>query len=438
MVYDGVYGADRRHERDRIQWSDTFKQKFDVIANGTGEGLIEGVYFGAAYDKPPLFEFSATRKGVAEFDEFRQGVWAHPNQLVSQPQQYPNTVASNIHAGWFTDGGFEVQGQWDSTIPDYSTSRSDYGEWQVIRDTIYGSNPSNYPADNGYELQGGNSWVQEPKNPRWTVTNERPHPDTPIGPKSRYSAKYTFASDSDVSPRLVPFCGPATYGLWNIPVSDTVQHYGIVSHLFPINYATSPDSPQGFGSWYGGGGWSYSWFPNPTISSFEYEAFVYSDEPFTFEAETWVSDQDPPFYSDNYEGVPEGFDEDVWGYGPYIVEAHVLESFDIEPGKWNKLRWKVAVPTRLLPGFPIPRWSNGAIPWQTNATRWATLNFRAKNGVAGQDVFFDDLEGWYRYEPWDDPFITVGVARWIRDEAGAYVGADLWVKVSTSIVGDCE
>ena len=430
-----------KKERDREQWSDTFKRKFDLIVNGRGEGLIEGVYFGAAYDTPPLFEFSASRsQNLDVLPEIRQGVWNHPKKIVSEPQEFPSSAPAPLKSGWIMDGGFEVQGPWDSAIPtiDVWAYLNDFeNHYMPIWYNIYtnqGSLPSNYPGDLGsYDLSGANSWLQEPKKRHWTVTNEKAHPDTPRGPKGKYSAKYTFESSSDIAPWLAPFPGAGNVGPFGFfqPASNATGHLAVQSHVFPRNYARAPD-------WYGGGGLHYSWHQNPVVRACEYEAYVFSDQPCTFEVAVYVTDSLSPNLTDDI-NAPEGSRTDVYEFTHWVLLTQVVKEFEIEPNKWNKLTWSLDVPLTQFPAIPNPSWPNGE-PFPTAyGMDTATVNLRAKNGQAGQFVFLDDLDMWYRYELWDDPFITVGVAKWIRDDAGAYVGADVWVKVSNSVPtgGEC-
>lgn len=447
MTYEAIYGAERRHERDRIQWSDTFKRKFDTIVNGSGEGLIEGLYFGAAYAVPPFFEFSAVREDATSVLESpRSVVYMHPQHKVGKTY---GKVSTDRVSAWFQDGGFEVQGTFDPVIPDYGKN----SDWiQYDHQKIYEEQSYAFPLWPGINYL--NNWVQEPRRYRWSASNEKSH-ESEMGPRSQYSAKYTFGEQDDVSPWLIPVPGWSGYVYWDAyGLDDNTQDYALTSHLTPINkvgwpydpgYANSPYYPEGGAQWIS--------TVNPTVTAEDYEAFVYSDQSCTFEV--WITSRNQdyvnkypdgsPFPSDAVMGILEDYGQTTgW---PYYEELSFRQDFAVKGGQWNKFNWSMAIPSRLMPGFPLAKRADGAEyrrifnPSQYDGKTYpveldfllTTVRFRVKDGQVGQNVYLDDVLMWHHYEPFENPFITVGVAKWIRDGAGAYVGADLWVKVSTNV-----
>lgn len=137
-----------RQEADRAQWADLANTEFKFDVNGVGEKVVGPIYFGRAYEKPPLFSYSsvsAVGEGDiirgCEFPSERSHPWRgyatnytrdNPPKLERKPEQeivWKSYMWSdylvNPHQDDLTWGGyshdpqFETQMQWngDGYIP---------------------------------------------------------------------------------------------------------------------------------------------------------------------------------------------------------------------------------------------------------------------------------------------------------------------------------
>ena len=68
---------------------------------------------------------------------------------------------------------------------------------------------------------------------------------------------------------------------------------------------------------------------------------------------------------------------------------------------------------------------------------WWTLRFRVK-GVPGTRVHLDNIYMDVEQRNSEIPILTIGVDEWIRDEAGVYIGAKLWIKSGTPSGNTCK
>lgn len=402
MVYQHLRKADKRHERDRIQWSDTYKRIFEVIARGRGEALIEGLNFGAAYDTPPFFEFAVVREGEPTLDIKAVG-FTHPGgNLVRAPGGHTGQIDN-----WFYDGSFEHHGMWDSQIVQWDQYRDDDYQKIYVEQSVL---PAYVDKDPWGYARYANCWVQQPTHNLWAVTSEKAHaPD--MGLRGKYSAKFTFQTDNEISGWLIPILSIG----WPIqsyaPNNGRDQHYYAISHFVQQNHSIGYGKP--LPPFYPEGGFNTPGLVNPLVDGMNYEAWVWSDQDCTME--TWVN-----FWHD-YE-----FNEEL---GLWVKnEQEDRRDWPVKGGQWNKVEFTVLTPGRLMPGLPDPKEEDGS-PAPDLDHYYATTRFRMKDGVPGQQVFFDDALAWAHFTFNDNPFVTVGVSKWIVDAAGAYIGADLWVKV---------
>ena len=60
---------------------------------------------------------------------------------------------------------------------------------------------------------------------------------------------------------------------------------------------------------------------------------------------------------------------------------------------------------------------------------YEVFRFRINNGKPGQVARLDNVYVWPDIKNVYVPMVTVGVAEWVQDEQGAYIGAKLWIKV---------
>ncbi len=601
--------AEGKKERDRIQWSDLFAKSFDMLAKGTGEALVEGVYFGAAYDAPPLLEFSAVRKEGTGAPTVKAIGWGHPKVKIQKTQ------GGNIGQidGFLADGSFETQGMFDSEIVTWDHPLHDeFPSYQKIFEDV------TFVADDPRTFVGGaNQWVQQPNHNRWSISSEKAHRHA-MGPKGKYSAKFTFGGpsvptgnllafanagvedgfaplvslytsydastlnekvwyqgwsrigdggtitigsggagegtrfartthssgnlndfakwlylidletavgsgaemdfsiqvngdyangeftieqydagfsqlnnitvarpglsksygdwttlpnvdlgldantryllirlivvvtngesadfddlqlsvsapsgvggeSSEVSGWLVPIDTLSHVSPWNIPPAAVVSrliHYYLVSYWVGVNYSRGyPAAPALF---YPEGGFNTPGLVDPLCKDIAHELWVYSDQDCTLES--WVT-----FWYDGETNVPTRHDIPEFP-ATHTIDYDRQDDFDVKGGEWNKIEFVSVTPSNLMPGMPFPVHQPGDRPANTyEEGHFGTMRLRVKNGRVGQKVYIDDVDVWPVLHPASDPFITVGVARWIVDDGGAYVGADVWIKVSDTI-----
>jgi hypothetical protein len=111
---------------------------------------------------------------------------------------------------------------------------------------------------------------------------------------------------------------------------------------------------------------------------------------------------------------------DDYGYRE-IAEVHTSQS---SSGGWNRIG--VELPYQGFRGWP------NAYPCLDAAGEpdeyYWTFRYRAK-GTPGTVVNFDNIYLDRQLRGADVPILTVGVDEWIKDEAGVYIGARLWIKM---------
>jgi hypothetical protein len=392
--------AEKRHERDRIQWSDVYKRALNTLAKGTGEAYVEGVYFGLAYATPPFFEFAAVRAGENPPTIKSRG-FSHPRAKIA-PEPRGNT---GQYDSWFLDGSFEFHGMWD----DYIVTWDDYndGYQKIWADDP--QNDSNFPWS--YKWSASNHWVQQPSHNRWSVSSERAHKHD-IGASGSYSAKFTHQSDGEIGPWLVPIEAAGEYNPWDFTPDLGDQHYGLISYALQMNYSQGYNHPTN--TFYPEGGFNNPGLVNPINEGMDHEVWLYSDQPYTFEV--WVTVWDDEEFNP---------DIGIW----HQEQVTYRDEWPMKGGDWEKVEWTVRMPSRLMPGMPTPLNEDGSFAVAYERGYWGTCRMRVKGGNKGQSVFLDDCCAWSHLNFNENPYITVGVAKWIRDENGAYVGADLWVKI---------
>jgi hypothetical protein len=407
-----LHQAEKKHERDRIQWSDQFNIRFDVIARGLGEGLIEPVYFGAAYANPPLFEWSAAWAGETLIDLAAWGV-EHPEVKALRAAGGSSVIQDQLAP----DGSFEGQMLWnDPYIPKWDQSELWPQRYQKIEDDQSVAYNRATPWNNGTYT---NWWVQEPLTNLWAITDERSHEHN-VGPEGKYSAKVTLNS-SGLSPWLVPIWGAEGGYFGPLPADQT--HLLLKSYQMPIasGQCGSPTAP----------------FENPDLLM-HHELWVNSDSPCTVELDMLVYSVVWP--NPTIRRTDTG-DSVFWQ-----SEWEDNREYELTGGDWEQVLYEIPPPSHLWPGIPYPRYDGDnwtpdpeyfqGLPDEDDFPAQgisipARIMFRVK-GQPGQEVFLDDALFYPRLVGSDAPLITVGVHEWIQDEGGAYVGAKLWVKIDTS------
>ena len=377
MTYRELSRTERETRLDRESWATIAKVGFDVLVKGSGEFLMdEPIMFGRAFEYPPFFTYSAAFRSSPIFSDVR---------AVGVPTNGVNPVAgtrghSLLQDQFFPDGSFEHQMIWsDPVIPHWS---SGYSRYQKIAAEQTGTSP--------WSTDRNNWWVQEPAKGQWQVSSDVSWV-RPFGYPSRYSAKYVFGQNP--SPKLVPF-----YAFENQPepfYGGEPPEVGIWSHKFQFQ----PDYPPVFQA--------PAW--NPRQGEFRYVIRTFSESEFDLEV-TAV-----PFYKHPTNGS-------------YQELKKETRTFAVEPGKWNEFTMDWSLPFEVEPNHPF----TGNSPLgEWLADGWVRVEIVARNGTSGQAVYVDEVEGQPRLRPTSLPLLTVGVAEWVQDEQGMYVGAKLWFKLGT-------
>lgn len=407
-VYDRQRKATLRTDLDRQLWAGLDKTAFNLRVKGTGQHLMpDPLYFGQAYDQPPVFSYSAviTNAGVG-YPGAKSLVRLHPDFIAaSYPASQGDTLATQ---GLFVDGSFEHQMIFsDPVIPVLSDST-----YQKIYTEKYSG--SWYPIRPGRNTNG---WVQGfETNSRWAVSTDRynsiPAPDR----EGRHSAKYTF--DVPGSSRWL-YPTTAASPAWGIQTgTEEQQRFECVSHTLDI----SDHYPGGLGQVRGP-------FHNPGANTYTYEIHTWTDGDATLEFnwtgwdfEGWSGGD-----GDYFAGDPS------WGNTVRVLKDETFTQ-PMQPGGWEKHVFEVYWPHwPNAPVAPILAGKIGTVPdWDVPTVAYATTRFRVTGGTTGQVAHFDDASGYLNLQTVPPAsLITIGVAEWIRDERGSYVGARLWFRAES-------
>ena len=455
-------------ELDRKMWADVDRLMYEFQAKGRGEYLFEDpIMFGTAFGAPPTLSYSSITDG--------SGPEVIPFRTVP-----PRLYRKNIDAYHFgnhsmgtnnspiQDPGFEGQGQFIPLMGDdarYIPVTTDGPKWYEYFDTDlpgYGEDDYigppgqyefwwNWPSTilgawerDGYTaqglwglreaLEGSNPWIQTgEREGRWAVTNEKSH-DYGVGAKGEYSAKYTFVENGS-SNWLIPLDWAQGF------VDDLSSDYPDKAHWGFFSLYTWGEQPISGGT-----------AVPPILPGWEGTAAVWSDEDCEFEAwnyNWWLSEGfewDSGYDTANYEKawdylpMPLSYDDptpmmdtDVWVGSSYPdwITCHMGSSETVKVpivgGKWNDVSFYLP---RGKNQWQLPNYPPGhALQYGGPGWQHETFRFRINNGSPGQVVYLDNVYVWPDIRNIYVPMVTIGVAEWVVDEQGAYIGAKLWVKV---------
>lgn len=393
-LYSGVKREQTRQEIDRHTWADLDRIAFPVGVSGSGEYLTpEPVTFGRAFEAPPFFTFSVVASDLAGTQEIRAIGW---------PNEHTDPTKSALQReGRVFDGSFEHQMIWDDPyIPSvvewpntYSTS---FLAWQKIQ----------AEQSAGSLLPGlSNHWIQTgaTTGDRWVISNDRAYPNEP-GYQGQYSAKYVFGSDPD-SRWLIPVF--PQFNPWY--VEDGWTEDQVLTNVWSASH--DGNGPR-LGEYLSEGGYMPIAM-NPPMSIETLVCHAWSDGACEVELywRIWSGSIDaaiPPTYSAE------------------LASTSVVRV--IPAGQWTECKGVFSVPFAVWPNYP------------TQAEDWSQTNFqlyklRVKGGVPGQVVYLDNVWAWPDLTTRGGGLITVGVAEWVRDDRGQYVGAYLWFKTGTGSGG---
>lgn len=392
--YQRLRRANTAGDLDRATWAGLDKIKFESIVRGSGEFLVDPIYFGQAFDSPPFFTYSAVAgPGSATFPEVKAIGW-------------PSVHASSgrdelLNLGWLSDGSFEHQMIWnDPYIPDVK----EHLVWPGFQKILSEQGPGG-----GWQVpDADNFWVQStaetsPSQPRWEISNERAA-SSRAGYQGSFSARYIF-DDGGRTRWLVPLyaMSGSSVPFIGFSASDPDDR-----HLNDIVSLTSDVVAENWGL---PGGRRPIAF-NPPLDRWTIDFKVYCTAVMTFEfvARQWES----PF---------------VDGAHVYRLIKEDLHFQEIPADEWTNISFAYTA-SEFWPNWPIAPESE-----LDDNHIMHTLLSRLTGGSSGDKVFIDECYLWPNMTTSGGlPLITIGVAEWIQDQGGLYIGAKLWVKVGGSEV----
>lgn len=304
--------------------------------------------------------------------------------------------------GWLADGSFEHQAEvWGSTyIPslrefDVSYDLNDLETgWQII-------GAANYDIDDTIPVAGtSNWWIQigppTATEPRWVVSDDRAYPDEP-GYQGRWSARYEFDAEP-TSPWLVPVNPLGFNPIWSEQSwTDEMIESNIYTAVHDL-HRKHFNIPEGY-------------MPiamNPPLRNTTWACHAYSDGPCTIEFNKrywgWWGGVDPTFSAE-------------------VENATV--SAPVPTDAWTEIKFVCPVDPALWPNYPTV--DNG----YTELFFFQTYKLRVTGGLPGQRVYIDNCWLWPDMTTQGTGLLTIGVAEWVRDEKGMYIGAHLWFKTGS-------
>jgi len=442
---------------EKGQWSGLDSHRVNLLLNGMGEGYVEEVYFGRGFSSPPTFSHSATFN--QEEEEVLTWMMTSARGTIGVGvDQYGTSSDSFSHNGMIHDPSFESQGKFwgldadaSAIIPSVSEQTDKLYAWwgggpdedvytpllKMIRGSAWNEDwAERYNSQDDWWWLGPHKWVQtDDVRERWSVVIGDSH-DLGVGEAGQASARAVI--------------GPNGFTNWLIPImGDQEDYYG------PVYWPTKP-GPEQWRIWrsvmehpndttgiYGGySGGTVGMTTPPYLNGFRGFAYVRSPEPVELQVKATLSCED---YYDEYfedEVLPltrgtkvfpatdyhdSGADEgDYW----YRELAEVEYRGSAGGGGWSRVDID-------LPYSGWSPWPNASFCLAKSGDPWDvywTFRYRIK-GTPGTVVDIDNIYLDRRLRNAQIPVLTVGVDEWIRDEAGVYIGARLWIKLDTPSQG---
>lgn len=407
--YDKHQQADRRHQLERDAWAewDAFECEFRTL--GMGSGLTGIIYFNKCFEEPPFFTFSAALENLDD-------------RITVEPIAYPSLKMSPVFDnlrwdGWVEDPQFESQMKWnDPNIPLIDDIYSDVFQWQSTFKTVMGYNIDEYTGsifDEEWLQSPGwaNTWIQGvtkyPTQPRWIISDE--HGTSRPPRPSKYAAKYVF--DSEGESRWLTWDSRITdhYQWWYSGSGPLNEEALFRTHL--VQYWQDVNWTSAFG--FNRGGYMEVGI-SPSNAKWTLKQDIWSSAHATWEVSTQFYsygefELEPPEPHHYFEQAE---------VQPFLMD-HTFQ-VDLTPG-WNTVILDWTVPPEFFPNL------HGS-GWAENDSLHGMCRFKAY-GVESEEVHLARTLLWPDFSSAPpSPFVTVGVADWIRDEKGMYIGANLWVK----------
>jgi len=460
-------GEIRKRSIERGQWSDLDRHRINLHLKGRGEGYLDEVYFGKAFSNPPTFTYSAVfdQEQTQPFGRF---MVPPAGSLDREVDSYGIGNHSQSSYGIIQDSGFELQAKYHridaaaaaraKQIPlitwwmqgiydqiDLGYSDQSYiDQWFPLRYTIDASvsGLSNEWAQRysqptlAYEnTYGPHRWMQtDDVRELWELNLMESH-NLGIGEVGQACAEVTLGA-SGVSNWLIPFS--ATDIWWRVEMNDYKNAWRMVVSVLEEssdNYFPHLD--------YGG---LQAWeFPPPFIGGFWGFMYAKADSDVTVEVDATFSTNSAHYQVSGVGRVQSARGEKIFDDSAFYYHLP-------EPEKWfihrelgnSNMSQKVSAGGwgRVDINLPYDGWR----PWPNSYYclqqkeepldgHW-TFRFRVK-GDPGTTVKFDNIYLDREFRNIDVPMLTVGVDEWIRDEAGAYIGAKVWVTLGSPPIETC-
>jgi len=451
-----ITGEASHRNVERRQWSDLDKHSSVLHLKGRGEGYVDEVYFGKGFSNPPTFTYSAVF-GIPEAEVISYAVVSPVGSLSRGVDQYGMGNDSQSHGGTIQDPGFESQAKYETLNAGSQTAsqiipttvetmqkkwnRLDGGPysafWLPLRVELE-TNFTNdwaprYATEQQEDQYGPHRWLQTDDNRDYWVVDLTDGHNLGVGEAGRASARVTINS-SGYSNWLIPL----DYKSWTKmtrAINIDAEAWRLVRSAPETDNATTDGLSSSIGHLIAPS------YPPPYLEGFEGFLYAKADADIDVEVqavfscenyEHWDSDtfvdsglrgrkvfSDLAYYNDN--PLPE------WSQKYSYRELAVVEFIQkVRSGDWGRVEIELPYTGwRAWPEAETCLWDKME-PWDC----YWTLKFRVK-GTPGTVVNLDNIYLDRQFRNTDVPILTVGVDEWIRDDAGVYIGAKLWITMGT-------
>ena len=449
---------DSNRSLERRQWAQLDRYRKDMKLIGSGEGYVDEVYFGKGFSSPPVFSYSSV------FSEEQVPVmpfYAVPprGSLTAEVDSFGFGNDSQSGGWMIQDPGFELQGKykvypssgWDEIPSGYDMLLKQWEwDWGDPGISFY---EASWPIgqwfqDNVDDIAGDNNEVGykfDPRGPEWNIYAHRWTQTSET--RNKWSVTDTEHHDLGVG-EVGQVCataviGPNGYTNWLIPLD----------YAAPLDYyVMTPENSwrswrsvsEGANSnvntpWSTGGAWAPS-YPPPYIGGFDGFAHVKCSG--DTELQVNATFHSPYGSTDDVRGT-KVFPDSHWDWGwgedcceddySYREYGSVDFAQNVTGGDWSRV--DIELPYDGWRAWPVDIDCNQA----RGETYWGhywTIRIRVK-GTPGATVYLDNIFMTRQMRNVEIPMLTIGVAEWIRDDAGAYIGARLWVTRGDPDSGGC-
>lgn len=468
-----ISGESTSRSIDRRQWSDLDSVDHELLLFGHGEGYVEEVYFGKGFSQAPTFTFSAFFQQDEEAVIPRY-LTSPRGSLTREVDEYGLGNDSQSHSGLIQDPGFESQAKYHvinndyavaaTTIPTVNRFMNDFTTvehspftgfpsayfpvMQLLDDTTLNNTWSyKFKSFSSFdEPYGPHRWVQtSDTRDMWTVDLTESH-DLGVGEAGQASATAIIGSNGFTN-WLIPF--QVGLGDFITPIGvGFFQHQTIDTPEYQWRGIKSTEESSNLVHDSLGGALYAQAYPAPYLGGFVGMMYVKSESEVEVQVNATFANWDDTSRRHENNFGKKIMDDTHWtwvagtGDGPEPqpdeYSYRELASIDFNHVHTGSSGWgRVDV---SLPYDGIRAWPNAdhCLSRHRQPTiTWWTLRFRVK-GVPGTRVYLDNIYMDVEQRNSEIPILTIGVDEWIRDEAGVYIGAKLWIKSGTPSGNTCN